>query len=513
MSDVANLWSIALIVVIPLFTAIVVNLLFNKKGAIRAVSIIAAVSLLVITLVSSYGYHWFAGMPAVTPSPFDPSSFNYTFGAGSSAWRLSLEYYFGPLQQILIAVMSLVLVLLIMVATPNLTKNQGAYMAMIFLTFMSAAIVVMVNDFYHLWIAVEIGSLVVAGVVVASGEGVSHRAALKYTFFSALSGAGLAVALALILGLTGFSNISDAIGYIQTHELGGMSAVLYLAFGFFALSWIYAGGLAPVHPLKSDVYGASFPHGTVILQAQSKLMLVAMGLIMLRLFGTLPFAREVMIAVSVLTMMFGVVMALLQTDFRWVLAYLIVSHSGLVTIGISLGTVEGVTGGLFQAVNDIIYMGVLLIVAEAVIYFGRGTSTKTAIGIAKKAPWLAAMVILGAFAASGIPLFNGFQSEIILIRASLLVNLPEIAAVILFVSVTTFIAIFRGIYTLFFKPADPLVDDSGNAIEVKETPLPRWIYISLGVLLILTIIIGVYPDLVLQFVTPVAQLVSIPWYP
>lgn len=84
---------------------------------------------------------------------------------------------------------------------------------------------------------------------------------------------------------------------------------------------------------------------------------------------------------------------------------------------------------------------------------------------------------------------------------------------ILFVSVTTFIAIFRGVYTLFFKPADPLVDENGAAVEAKETPLPKWIYLSLGILVVLTIIIGVYPDLVLNFVSPVAQLVSIPWYP
>jgi energy-converting hydrogenase B subunit F len=503
-----NLWSIALLVIVPLLTAILTNFLFNRKRAIRYVSVAAAVSLLVITLVSTYGYQWFTGMPAV-----DTSTFTFTFDASLPAWRLALEYYFGPLQQILIAVMALILVLVVLVASPNLTKNQGAYIGMIFLTFMSAAIIIMVNDLYHLWIGVEIGSLVVAGVVVASGEGISHRAALKYTFFSALSGAGLAVALALILGLTGYSNISDAIRYIQGHDLGGMTSVLYVAFGFFTLAWIYAGGLAPVHPLKSDVYGAAFPHGTAMLQAQSKLMLVAMGIVMLRLFGVLPFTREVMIVVSVLTMMFGVVMALLQTDFRWILAYLIVSHSGLVTIGISLGTTEGVTGGLFQAVNDIVYMSVLLIVAEAVIYFGRGTSTKTAIGIAKKAPWLTAAVVLGAMAASGIPLFNGFQSEIILIRSLLLVNLPEIAAVILFVSVTTFIAIFRGIYTLFFKPADPLLNDDGSAVQVKETPVPRWIYIALGILIVITLVIGVYPDLVLNFVTPIAQMVSIPWYP
>ncbi len=496
----SNLWSIPLLVVIPLLVAVVVNLVYNRPRIIKFISLISAICLAAIALISPYGYHWFTGQPALRPD-----TLTFTFDPGFPAWRLALEFYFGPLQQLMIFVMSLILIFVIAVATSSLTKRQGAYLGMIFLLFASAAIIIMVNDLYHLWIAVEIGSLVVAGVVVGSGTGVSHKAALKYTFFSALSGAGLAIALALILGLTGYSNISDAIRYLQTVNLGDMSVILYVAFAFFVLSWIYAGGLAPIHPLKSEVYGASFPHGTAMLQTQSKLMLVAIGIVILRIFGTLPFVREVMLTISIITMMLGVVMALIQTDFRWILAYLIVSHSGLVTVGISLGTTDGLVGGIFQAVNDVIYMTVLLLCCEALYYIGGKTSTRNALGLAKKAPWLGLAVVLGTMAASGIPPFNGFQSEIILIQAALRAGLPEVAAVILMVSVTTFIALFRAVYRLFLKPPE----GSENIGEVK---LPKAIYVGLWVFLALTLIIGIYPSIVVSFIEPVARAVSIPWY-
>jgi energy-converting hydrogenase B subunit F len=496
----SNLWSIPLLVVIPILVAVVVNLVYNRARLIKVISIASAICLALISLISSYGYHWFTGQPALRPE-----TLTFTFDPGFPAWRLALEFYFGPLQQVMIFVMSLILIFVVAVATTGLTKRQGPYMGMIFLLFASAAIIIMVNDFYHLWIAVEIGSLVVAGVVVGSGTSVSHKAALKYTFFSALSGAGLAVALALILGLTGYSNISDAIMYIQSVNLGEMSVILYVAFGFFALSWIYAGGLAPIHPLKSEVYGASFPHGTAMLQTQSKLMLVAIGIVMLRVFGNLPFVREVMLAISVITMMLGVIMALIQTDFRWILAYLIVSHSGLVTVGISLGTTDGLIGGIFQAVNDVIYMTVLLLCCEALYYFGGKTSTMYSLGLAKKAPWLGMAIILGTMAASGIPPFNGFQSEIILIQAALKAGLPEVAAVILMVSVTTFIALFRAIYRLFLKPPE-------TSEPVEEAKVPRSLYLGLWVFVAITLIIGVYPNIVVSFIKPVAVAVSIPWY-
>ncbi len=225
---------------------------------------------------------------------------------------------------------------------------------------------------------------------------------------------------------------------------------------------------------------------------------------MLRIFGMLPFVREAMLAISIITMMLGGVMALVQTDFRWILAYIIISHSGLVTVGISLGTTEGLVGGMFQAVNDVIYMTVLLLCCEALYYFGGRTSTKNAYGIAKRAPWLGLAVVLGTFAASGIPPFNGFQSEIILIQAALKVGLPEVAAVVLMVSVTTFIALFRAIYRIFLKPPE-------SPDVVGEAKVPMSLYLGLGIFLILTLIIGVYPDIIVRFLTPVAQAVSIPW--
>jgi len=500
--SISNLWSIPLFIIIPILAAILLNVLYSRKRAISVTAVVSSLALIVVSVLSPFGFHWFTGHPSVLPTG------GYTYRADLLGWNLALEYYYGPLQQIAIFLAAVLLLFVVLIAINSLKKNIGTYISLLFLTFMSAAIVIMVNDFYHLWIGVEIGSLIVAGVVLATGEAVSQKAALKYTFFSALSGAGLAIALALILGVTGYANISDAIIAMPLNN-ASLASILYVAFGFTILSWIYAGGLAPIHPLKADVYGSAFPHATILLQTQSKLMLVAIGLVILRLFGTLPFAKEVMLSVSVLTMMIGVVMAMLQTDFRWTLAYLIVSHSGLVTLGISLGTVQGIIGGLFQAVNDVVYMSVLLLACEGIYYFGRGTSIKTVSGIARRAPWLAVAAIIGAFAASGVPPFNGFQSEIILIQASLNYGIPELAIVVLLVSVTTFIALFKGIYNIFLRP-----DDALQAGEKQGMPIPRMLYVCLAALIFVMILFGVYPQLAINFLNEAAlKVVYIPWVP
>ncbi|MEM0100684.1 MAG: hypothetical protein QW522_00400, partial [Candidatus Methanomethyliaceae archaeon] len=107
-----------------------------------------------------------------------------------------------------------------------------------------------------------------------------------------------------------------------------------------------------------------------------------------------------------------------------------------------------------------------------------------------------AAVLLGAFAAAGMPPFNGFQSEIILIQASLNSGLPEIAVIILMVSITTLIALLRAIYRIFLKPPE---------VEVLEAKIPKAINFGIWLFIILTIIIGVYPDIALRFIIPAVE--------
>ena len=143
-----------------------------------------------------------------------------------------------------------------------------------------------------------------------------------------------------------------------------------------------------------------------------------------------------------------------------------------------------------------------------VLYFGRGTSIKFSGGLAKRAPLLTVFVILGTLAASGVPPFNGFQSELILIQAALEQGLPEVAAVILMVSVSTFIALFRAIYSIFLRPVDELQQGS------ERFKLPGTTLMFLVALVAITLVLGIYPQLALNFLTESAlKVVFVPWVP
>jgi len=482
---VSNQPLVALIVVAPILVAVLLNLGYGKIRFSKYLFIASAFALLIIVLLSGYGYHWFAGHPIF------------------QGLRLSLEYVFTPYHKFALFILSLLLIFTAFAASVSVVGKPGVYYAFLLLCYASTAMAVLTNDLYHLWIAVEVASLIIAGVVIAAGSPGAHRATLKYMFITGFAGAGLAVSLAILLGVTGVANISDAVYALSTMSLEGFMPTIYMAYAFFVIAWIYVAGMAPTHPIKADIYRYSLPHAAALLQAQAKLMMVAIGLIILRLFGSMPFTRESMLVISLITAIFGVVLALMQSDLRHVLAYIVVSHGGLVGIGLSIGTAYAISAALFQAINDIIYMGLLFLACEAIILLVKRDPAAGLGNLISKAPSLALFIFIGSFAASGIPPLNGFQSELMLINAALSVGLPEVAVVILFVSVTTFIALFKSIYEIILRPKKVESEVLGS--------IPNSLYASLFILSVLCIVFGLIPQLPLSFINPMAAEVGLAW--
>jgi len=94
--SISNLWSIPLFIIIPILAAILLNVLYSRKRAISVTAAVSSLALIVVSVLSPFGFHWFTGQPAVLPTG------GYTYRADLLGWNLALEYYYGPLQQIAI---------------------------------------------------------------------------------------------------------------------------------------------------------------------------------------------------------------------------------------------------------------------------------------------------------------------------------------------------------------------------------------------------------------------------
>lgn len=182
-------------------------------------------------------------------------------------------------------------------------------------------------------------------------------------------------------------------------------------------------------------------------------------------------------------MILGVTMAIMQTDFRKMIAFLAVGELGYIGLGFGLATQLSITAGLFQALNEIIVTALLFIGFGTILYLTKTSNTKKLGGMLEHNPIVAIMVLIGGFAMAGVPPLNGFQSKLMIVQASLDSGFPEISIIAVLVSIVTFMVFMKAYHSIYLKPKP-------NDLVVSDKPLPKSSIVAIGVLLLICIILG-----------------------
>ena len=208
---------------------------------------------------------------------------------------------------------------------------------------------------------------------------------------------------------------------------------------------------------------------------------------------------------AVVTMFYGGAMALVQDDIKKLLAYSSVSQMGYILLGISSFQVLGVSGSMFQYVTHGIGKGILFMVAGTIILQTHGLRSISKMGgLAAKMPITATAAVIGFLTIMGIPPTSGFISEFLIFAGSFqmafkLDSMLRIALAFLGVVSTAITAGYSlwAVKRIFFgKLPDEL---SG----VNEAPLT--ITLPLLVLSAISVIIGIFPDIIEGLLLPTVK--------
>ncbi len=210
---------------------------------------------------------------------------------------------------------------------------------------------------------------------------------------------------------------------------------------------------------------------------------------------------------AVITMFYGGAMALVQDDIKRLLAYSSVSQMGYILLVISSVQVLGVSGAMFQFVTHGLGKGILFMMAGAIIMQAHGLRSIGKMGgLAYKMPITATAALIGFLTIMGIPPTTGFLSEFLIFAGSFkeafaLGSMLRIALSFLGVVSTAITAGYSlwAVKRIFFgKLPDEL---SG----VTEAP---WVVTGpLLVLAVISLIIGIYPDLVERLLLPSVKII------
>jgi len=237
--------------------------------------------------------------------------------------------------------------------------------------------------------------------------------------------------------LTGWAGAFDFEALRAYAATGGFADGLQLlAFVAFFLAFAIKVPMFPFHTWLPDAHTEAPTAGSVILAAVL-LKLGAYGFIRFAL-PLYPSAAQTfapaIIVLSLIAIIYGAIVALVQPDLKRLVAYSSVSHMGFVTLGIFVFTEQGLQGAVLQMINHGLITGALFLLVGVIYERTHDRTIAKMGGLSARTPVYAALFGFFVFASAGLPGLSGFVGEFLVLVGTFTVQ-PYAAAVAAFVMI------------------------------------------------------------------------------
>lgn len=311
---------------------------------------------------------------------------------------------------------------------------------------------------------------------------------------------------------TGSWNFSDF------HISGAATAQYYILFALGFIGFGIKAGFMPFHFWLPKAH----PIAPTYLSAFLSGVIIKLGIYgIFRVFEFLrpqdPVLGWIVLSVSLISAIFGVWYALAQHDIKTLLAYHSIENIGIIGIGMGIGllgmaysnqavVILGFAGALFHTLNHAIFKSQLFI-GSGIIYQNLHTRNIEKMGgIIHLAPWLSIFFLIGSVAISGIPPLNGFISEFIIYNSffKTAANFGNYYTIFMLI-MTVGLALVGGLAVACFTKVNSIMFLGSSRSEKKPFNISFAEYFSIGSLALACIIIGVFPQPVLNLIISILQ--------
>jgi len=302
-------------------------------------------------------------------------------------------------------------------------SNHAAYYSLILLSSIGMILIGYSTDFVMLLVSWELMSIPTYALAAFSKKDpVSNEASIKYFLFGALSTSIIILAMGIVYGITGTTNIYDSIVALASLQSELMPFGL-LAVGLFIAGFGFKMGLVPFHMWLPDTYSGSPTTVAALLAAGTKKagFAAAIRVIIIGLVALNAQWSFVLAIIAIFTMTVGNLGALTQKSVPRMLAYSSISQAGYMLIGlaVALYSTQGIAASLFHILNHAVMISAAFIAAAAVIVVLSGYGIEKYKGLGYRMPITAIVMTISLLALAGIPPLNGFWSKLLLFGAAI----------------------------------------------------------------------------------------------
>jgi multicomponent Na+:H+ antiporter subunit D len=497
----------ALIVAIPLLGAFLTPLISKINDKLRnifAIFIVLLTSAIVLLLANDI---YSAGGKIHT----------YVFGGsapvteGGYAIRILFEIdglnIFMAIITVILAIAGIIYSWSFMKENTGLDKYYTLYLLMIAGMFG----MILTGDMFNFFVFLEITSIASCALIAFwTNKGKAVDAGFKYIVVSATGALFILFAIAILYGQYNALNMAVLASKIEFSFLDKIALAVLIS------GLAMKAGIVPMHMWLPDAYG----------RAPSSVTLILVGVTQASLYGALRMIFTVyggslsntlnqiggininlnlllgifIVALALLTIFIGVLMALKENNFKRMIAFAAVAEIGymILAIGAALTTiftspetgtgVMALKGGIFHILNDALDVGLLFLVAGAIYYATNETSLNRLGGLARNMKYTTIFFLIGLLAVSGMPPLNGFASKLIIYESTYHVN-PILSIIAILCSILLLAVFVKVFHSAFLGPKQSKFDN------VKE--VPKSMLLAMGIIACIIIFIGLFPNIVI----------------
>ncbi len=361
-----------------------------------------------------------------------------------------------------------ILILLSALFVLNSSKNfitdnkldKFEYPIIVLLSILGMFFMVSANDLILFYLGLELQSLSLYILASIDRDNLrSTESGIKYFVLSALSSGLLLYGCSLLYGFTGSTNFDLIANQLNKDNTGAVFAMVFILVGLaFKVSAV------PFHMWTPDVYEGAPTSITSYFAVVPKVA----GLALLIKFMFIPFSnilfewQTIIIFISLASMILGAVAAMVQNNFKRLLAYSSIGHIGYALAGVATGSISG-----YQ--SSIIYISIYVIMnigAFSCLYLLKKDgeykeNISDLSGISKKNPLLAISLLIILFSLAGVPPLGGFFAKFYVFMAVLEQQMYALAIIGLLTTVMSAFYYLKIIKTIYF-------DDSVVTFEIVK---------------------------------------------
>ena len=382
---------------------------FSKSETRHVTFLLSLVALVVLTVVSLF--QWNAGVAG--------TSFGGLYVVDSLSHFLKILSY--------LAVLATLIYGRGYNEARDMTRNGGELYSLTLFALLGQMVMISAGNMLTVYLGLELMSFALYALVAVRRDHLpSSEAAMKYFLLGSMASGVLLYGMSMVYGATGSLDLLRVAEVVSSGDAQRLPLVFGVVFIVSGLAFKLAA--APFHMWSPDVYQGAPTSVTLIIAAAPKLAALAITLRLLieGLHGLAIDWQPMLMVLAVLSLAIGNLTAIVQSNFKRMLAYSTISHMGFVLLGLLSGVMDGSSEAAGMAYGaSLFYM--VIYVLTTLVTFGlimllshrrfECENISDLKGLNRRSPLMAAMLLLAMFSLTGIPPMAGFYAKLAVLQA------------------------------------------------------------------------------------------------